>query len=137
MLALCATAALAPLRAQAPSSQDLAFDVASIRLNPATDVPLVAQQVFTRQQRVQAPSATVRELIRYAYDTCQGSLSPQDPISELPRCPLLVGPHPSAQGARLEMGNVPIQDLAACLGNVPVIDELVVDRSDRFHSAAD
>lgn len=59
---------------------------------------------------------------------CQGSLSPRDPDSDLPQCPYLVGPNP-AGGARLQLGNVTMEDLASVLGTFPVIDEVVVDRT--------
>lgn len=60
---------------------------------------------------------------------CQGSLSPQDPELGLPRCPFVLGAHPSGQGARFEMGNISMADLATMLGTFPEIDDLVVDRT--------
>jgi len=51
----------------APAAE-LTFEVASIRPNPDPNVNLFISQVRTRGNRLVAPSTTVRELIRYAYN---------------------------------------------------------------------
>jgi uncharacterized protein (TIGR03435 family) len=63
LIALGAIASQPAIDAQGPM-----FDVVSIRRNLTPDVNTATQQVHTQKNRVVAPSATLRDLIRAAYD---------------------------------------------------------------------
>src|SRR5687768_9806746 len=63
LIALGATASQLVIGAHGP-----VFDVVTIRRNLTPDVNAATQQVHTQKNRVVAPWATVRDLIRAAYD---------------------------------------------------------------------
>ena len=62
LIALGAVAFQTGIDAQGP-----VFDVVSIRRNLTPDVNTATQQVHTQKNRVVAPSATLRDLVRAAY----------------------------------------------------------------------
>jgi uncharacterized protein (TIGR03435 family) len=55
-------------RTEPTPAAELTFEAASIRLNTNPNVNVRTSQVRAMGQRVVAPSTTVRELVRYAYD---------------------------------------------------------------------
>ena len=61
--------AVTPLAVQREATaQGPVFDVVSIKRNPMLDAPTAVQQVRTVQNRVLAPSATLRDLVRVAHN---------------------------------------------------------------------